>query len=383
MPCSKYTLTNTGTTAVNFNYRRCDDNMWLYQVNLDPNETKNIWFIDGTFNIAEYFGPIVEITNDGGFPPNPTPTPSITPTLTPTITETPTNTPANTETPTNTPTVTETPTNTPTPTVTETPTNTPTPSITPTSTVTETPTNTPTSTVTETPTNTPTETPTNTPTPSSTSGGFSIFNVTVSQVGPDVVWSGSGSFNLTALSLNTSGPNQSGFSAGPAIWVIGPSASTQRYAGTSLTGYSTTFGSNLVVPTPISSGSTFGVVSGGVTSRQIAVPSGYTSNTVISGTATYPGATIASMGLTHGTYIWAWGSGSNSSSIVMVIEGPQVTPTPTPTNTPTETPTNTPTETPTPTPTSAIVEQLIDPILVGTDEYLSVGNDEYLMFVNP
>ena len=211
------------------------------------------------------------------------------------------------------------------------------------------------------------------------------------------MWSGSGSFNLTALSLNTSGPNQSGFSAGPAIWVIGPSASTQRYAGTSLTGYSTTFGSNLVVPTPISSGSTFGVVSGGVTSRQIAVPSGYTSNTVISGTATYPGATIASMGLTPGTYIWAWGSGSNSSSIVMVIEGSQVTPTPTntptntpsetptntPTNTPTETPTNTPTETPTPTPTSAIVEQLVDPILVGTDEYLSVGNDEYLMFVNP
>ena len=128
MACNKYTLTNTGTTAVNFNYRRCDDSMWQYQVNLEPNETKSIWLIDGTFDISEYFGSVVEITNDGGFPPNPTPTPSVTPTLTPTVTETPTNTPTNTETPTNTPTNTETPT----PTNTETPTTTPTP--TPTST---------------------------------------------------------------------------------------------------------------------------------------------------------------------------------------------------------------------------------------------------------
>jgi len=229
--------------------------------------------------------------------------------------------------------------------------NTPTP--------TQTPTLTPTLTPTQTPTNTPTLTPTQTvtPTPSSTSGGFSVFNVTVSQVGPDVVWSGSGSFNLSALSLNSSGTLQSGFSALPAIWAIGPSASIQRYGGASLTGYSTTFGNNLVVPTPISSGSTFGVVSGGVSSRQIVVPSGYVSNTVISGTATYGGTTIESMGLTPGTYTWSWGSGANSSSIVMVIESSSVTPTPTSTSTPTptptqtQTPTNTPTNTTTTTPT--------------------------------
>jgi len=219
---------------------------------------------------------------------------------------------------------------------------------------TPTPTTTPTLTPTQTPTNTPTVTPTQTvtPTPSSTSGGFSVFNVTVSQVGPDVVWSGSGSFNLSALSLNSSGTLQSGFSALPAIWAIGPSASIQRYGGASLTGYSTTFGNNLVVPTPTSSGSTFGVVSGGVSSRQIVVPSGYVSNTVISGTATYGGATIAGMGLTPGTYTWAWGSGANSSSIVMVIDGSSVTPTPTKTQTPT--PTSTPTVTPTPTSTPAV-----------------------------
>jgi hypothetical protein len=319
----------------------------------------------------------------------PTQTPTNTATLTPTLTETPTQTPTNTITPTvtptpsvtigltptatetQTPTPTETPSQTPTNTQTITPTNTGTPTPTPTlpdnnfllqedyfmilqedgsgiyievgePTPTTTPTITPTNTETTTPTQTPTNTLTNTPTPSSTSGGFSVFNVTVSEVGPDVVWSGSGSFNLAALSLATSGNNGSAFSALAGIWAIGPTTPCQRYGGASFTGYSTTFGNNLVVPTPISSGSTFGVTSGGVSGRVVIVPSGYTSNTVISGTATYTGATITSMGLTPGTYTWAWGSGANSSSIVMVIENSLVTPTPTVTPTNTPTPSSTP-----------------------------------------
>ena len=67
------------------------------------------------------------------------------------------------------------------------------------------------------------------------------------------------------------------------------------------------------------------------------------------------------------------------------------TPTPTPTITNTETPTPTVTETPTPThtpvgsptPTPTNQTTLINPILIGVDEYLNVGNEEYLMFVDP
>jgi len=332
----------------------------------------------------------------------PTNTPTNTETPTPTNTETPTNTPTNTESPTPTSTETPTPTNTetqtPTPTVTPsegifinpiiittdeyisvgnnqylmfvdpipeptpsstvtpTPTETETPTPTPTNTETSTPTNTetstPTPTNTETPTNTATPTNTTTVTPTPTSAATPNFIVSVSQVGPDVVWSGSGSFNLAALSLVSSGNNGSAFSALAGIWAVGPTTSCQRYGGASLTGYSNTFGNNLVVPTPISSGSTFGITVGGVTNRVVIVPSGYTSNTVISGTATYPSATIASMGLTPGTYTWAWGSGANSSSIVMTIEGSSVSPTPTATNT--ETPTVTPTNTSTPTNTLTV-----------------------------
>ena len=139
MACSKYTLTYSGSTIINFNYRRCDDSMWEYQVTLSPNQTKNIWLIDNTFQISPVYRTSLVNVDQGVFPPavNPTPTPSGTPvsvTPTPTNTGTPTNTPTNTqtptntETPTNTPTNTETPTNTPT--NTETPTNTPTPTST-------------------------------------------------------------------------------------------------------------------------------------------------------------------------------------------------------------------------------------------------------------
>ena len=70
MACGKYTLTNTGTTQVNFNYRRCDDAMWQYQVELEPNQTKNIWLIDNTYSISPPFLSSVVLVNDGVFPPN-------------------------------------------------------------------------------------------------------------------------------------------------------------------------------------------------------------------------------------------------------------------------------------------------------------------------
>lgn len=144
MACSKYTLTNTGSTVVNFSYRRCDDSFWDYQVELLPNQTKNIWVIDGTYTVAPSFKNLISFVNNGPFPPisatstptpspTNTPSPTVTPSITSSITPTPTVTPTNTETPTPTvtPTNTETPTTTPTPTTTETPTPTPTTTVTP------------------------------------------------------------------------------------------------------------------------------------------------------------------------------------------------------------------------------------------------------------
>ena len=53
MACSKYTLTNTGSTLVNFNYRRCDDALWQYQVELNPNSLPHI-------SINRYYASLIQ-----------------------------------------------------------------------------------------------------------------------------------------------------------------------------------------------------------------------------------------------------------------------------------------------------------------------------------
>ena len=103
MACSKYILTNTGSTITTFNYRRCDDSMWQYQVELEPNQIKNIWLIDNTYSTANV---TIVVNNQGPFPPigatpTPTPTPSNTPAVTPTPTQTGTPPITPTPTPTN------------------------------------------------------------------------------------------------------------------------------------------------------------------------------------------------------------------------------------------------------------------------------------------
>jgi hypothetical protein len=166
----------------------------------------------------------------------------------------------------------------------------------------------------ESPTPTPTATSV-TPTPTPTSGASGNFNVTISQVGPDVVWNGSGSFNLAALTSTGTGTVGAGYSASNAAWAIGPNVSVDIYSG--VTTFPTSFGSGGVAVTS-TLGSTFGILLG-PGNRLLYVPSGYISNTTINGSATYASQTITGMGLTPGTYTWSWGTGGNTSTIVMTI----------------------------------------------------------------
>jgi hypothetical protein len=184
---------------------------------------------------------------------------------------------------------------------------------TPTATLGITPTPTPSVTNTQTPTLTPTNTLTPTPTP--TSGASGNFNVSISQVGNDVVWNGSGSFNLAALTSAGTQTIGGGYQATQAVWAIGPIVTIDSYSGTIT--YPSTFGGGGVGVTS-NTGSTFGILPGG-SGRLLYVPSGYVSNTVINGSSTYANQTITGMGLTPGTYTWSWGSGGNTSTLVMTI----------------------------------------------------------------
>jgi hypothetical protein len=197
-------------------------------------------------------------------------------------------------TPTNTPTTTTTPTNTPTPSVTNTQTTTPTP------------------------TNTTTPTNTSTPTPTPTSGASGNFNVTISQVGPDVVWSGSGSFNTSSLIPNGTQLLGAGFQASQAIWAIGSVSNVTLDIYSGVTTYPTSFGSPASATISSGSGSTFAILPN-VTNRNLLVPTGYVSGSFINGSTTYSNTTITGLGLTPGTYTWSWGSGGNASTLVMII----------------------------------------------------------------
>ncbi len=141
------------------------------------------------------------------------------------------------------------------------------------------------------------------------------FVVTLEQIGPNVVATGSGSINPTGLTLTISGgvSKTPGMNPGTGNVVLGPlsGGSIDLYSG--ITG-PTNFG--IFVPTSISSGN--GDVAGieGYFNN-LMVPAGYVSGSALSDSATYDSATFASLGVDAGTYTWTWGSGANADSFVL------------------------------------------------------------------
>jgi hypothetical protein len=60
------------------------------------------------------------------------------------------------------------------------------------------------------------------------------------------------------------------------------------------------------------------------------VPQGYVSGAPLSGTATWEGETIDSLGLFPGTYVWSWGDSAAADSFTLVIVAPDGPGTPVP-----------------------------------------------------
>src|SRR3954447_1387336 len=145
--------------------------------------------------------------------------------------------------------------------------------------------------------------------------------VTFSQVGPDVVASGSGAIDLDGLT-----PINPGFSfalvfPATALVVTGAAVVTE------LPGVITTYGNTISGPSSfgpggftfatLGTGDMVGVQGSG--SPLIIVPTGYVSGAPLSTTSTYAGQTIAGLGLTLGSYVYSFGSGADADTFTVNI----------------------------------------------------------------
>jgi hypothetical protein len=139
------------------------------------------------------------------------------------------------------------------------------------------------------------------------------FVVTLTQNGPDVVASGSGSINLGALTLllpNTTATGEILPQFG-ALVVGGSPAAADFYSAVSANFMGpTTFGTPPGVNfTPNNVGPPVGLVSALVGGQGLVVPHNYVSGTQVTDSSTFANKTFASIGVTPGTYTWTWGTG--------------------------------------------------------------------------
>jgi len=141
------------------------------------------------------------------------------------------------------------------------------------------------------------------------------YTVILQQVGPNVVATGSGPIDLTGLTSNASlsrnpAISPAGGPYGGATICTGPtSSSVNRYLP--LRG-PRSFGSGPFTSASSGSGRMVGIFTT-IFGTYLFVPTGYVSGTTLSDSATYNNATLASLGVTPGTYVWTWGTGPNQN----------------------------------------------------------------------
>jgi hypothetical protein len=170
--------------------------------------------------------------------------------------------------------------------------------------------------------------------------------ITILEVGADVVMSGGGTANTSALTSGVTSTQTSRIQPSQDRFTLLSTAIGQvrHWTGLSLQNYNVGAGGSTTSFNRSGSGLSFGVDEAGTpTTATLYLDESYVSGNEIGPTiATFTTQSFASLGINTGTYTWTWGSGPTADSITVQV-GPL--PTPTPTATPTTTPTNTPTPT--------------------------------------
>ena len=139
--------------------------------------------------------------------------------------------------------------------------------------------------------------------------------VTATETGGNVLFEGSGTIDLTGTIFATT--VDQGTILIPSRQVsIGVPALADIYNPSSITG-----------PASIGPGTGFAndtTNTGDLTgfswhALEIIVPTGYTSNSRLSGSSTFAGATFSSLGLAPGVYEWTWATGATTDSFILNV----------------------------------------------------------------
>lgn len=143
---------------------------------------------------------------------------------------------------------------------------------------------------------------------------FAAYTLYFFESGGNVVASGSGSLNLGALSPAGSGPLSPGVIASAGLVFTGTAGTVDAYLGIS---GPPAFGGGGPVGANAGSGDMVGLDS--TMPGFVFAPAGYVSGAALTSSATWTATSLASLGLTPGTYLWTWGTGPTADSFTVHI----------------------------------------------------------------
>ena len=155
----------------------------------------------------------------------------------------------------------------------------------------------------------------------SASPARAAYIVTFSQLGANVVASGSGSIDLTGLTFITSGSTQPEIAPTFATEVTGAAGAVDEYSGAS---GPVGFGPGVFTSATTGTGDLVGIQQLiGEPAGFVFVPTGYASGAPLSDTATYDNQSFVTLGLTPGTYEWTWGNGAADDTFTLDVGVPE------------------------------------------------------------
>jgi hypothetical protein len=149
--------------------------------------------------------------------------------------------------------------------------------------------------------------------------------ITAAESGPDVVFSGSGTLNISDLTFVGNANLLAGIDFGAEVLLGADPSGFPAVEGYGIANEITlpgVFGADLFTSANLGTGPRVGVAVSAFsmqTAPAIVVPAGYVSGAPLSSTSTFSGKSLSSLRINPGTYTWSWGSGENADSLTLQI----------------------------------------------------------------